>query len=69
MDTIAKSALSSGEVGTLWMTYQIKSLMGQMIKRFAYESQDKKAKKIPMAFLPFIESFHKKIPVNMGITV
>lgn len=46
MDTIAKSAISSGEVGTLWMTYQIKSLMGVLVKNFAEKTQDKKAKRI-----------------------
>ncbi len=46
MPTITKSTISSSEVGTLWMTYQIKSLMGVFVNRFAQDSKDKKARKI-----------------------
>ena len=46
METIAKSVLTSGELGTLWMSYQIKSLMSEIIRVFSEKTQDKKAKKI-----------------------
>lgn len=46
MPTITKSIISSSELGTLWMTYQIKSLMGVFVNRFVQDSKDKKARKI-----------------------
>jgi len=46
MPTITKSAISSSELGILWMTYQIKSLMSVFIDYFARDSRDRKAKKI-----------------------
>lgn len=46
MTTIAESAITSSEVGTLWMTYQFKSLMIEFNKYFSGKSEDKTAKKI-----------------------
>lgn len=46
MPTITKTAISASEIGTLWMTYLIKSLMSIFVDRFAQESQDKTARKI-----------------------
>ena len=51
MSTIAESAISSGELGTLWMTYLVKSLMSVFLKRFASTAEDKKAKRIIDTFL------------------
>lgn len=46
MANISKTAMTSSELGTLWMTYEIKSLMDRMIEHFALNTKDSKAKKI-----------------------
>ena len=46
MNTITRTAILSPELGTLWMTYQIKSLMKHILKRFSNQSEDNNAKKI-----------------------
>ncbi len=46
MVNAAKSKISSAELGTLWMTYQVESLMDVFIKRFSYDTDDNKAKRI-----------------------
>lgn len=61
MTTITKSAISSSELGTLWMTFQIKSLMDVFINHFAQDSKDKKAKRILEHHLKENEKLLKKI--------
>lgn len=46
MATISETAMTSSELGTLWMTYEIKSLMDKMVGDMAKKTQDSKAKKI-----------------------
>jgi hypothetical protein len=46
MAAISETAMTSSELGTLWMTYEIKSLMDKMVGDFATKTQDSKAKKI-----------------------
>jgi hypothetical protein len=46
MVNISETAMASSELGTLWMTYEIKSLMDKMIENMVIESKDSKAKKI-----------------------
>lgn len=46
MPTITKSALSSAELGILWMAYLNKSAISMFASRFAQRTQDKNAKSI-----------------------
>jgi hypothetical protein len=61
MATVTKSALSSSELGTLWMTYQNKSLTNVFSSRFAQDSHDKKAKSILLRYVDEDQKLLKKI--------
>lgn len=49
-----KQALSSSELGTLWMTYQEKTMKQRMLEYFIEQADDSRAKKI-------MQDTHKKI--------
>lgn len=51
MANITETKITSGEIGTLWMTYQVKSLLLQMIGVFTQKSMDQQAKDILASFV------------------
>lgn len=46
MGNITETKISSGEIGTLWMTFQMKTLLQQMMSYFASKTMEQKAKDI-----------------------
>ena len=46
MATITETRITSAEIGVLWMSYQVKTLLQQMMGFFAQKSMDQEAKDI-----------------------
>ncbi|MCM3490566.1 DUF3231 family protein [Alkalihalophilus marmarensis] len=53
--------LTASEIGTLWMTYQQKTMLLRMIEHFLLHTEDKKSKKIMMGLHKDISTFTVKI--------
>jgi len=60
-----KQALSSSELGTLWMTYQEKTMIQRMLEYFIEQADDNQAKEIMqnthMKIIKYIEECKKYI--------
>lgn len=61
MPNITETKITSSEIGTLWMTYQVKSLLLQMIGVFAQKSIDQQAKDILANFITENTKYYNEI--------
>lgn len=61
MAAAANVPITSSELGTLWMTYQMKSMMLKILGYFIEKTNDKGAKKIMLAFSGELEKLISEI--------
>jgi len=55
-----RPALTSSELGTLWLTYQEKTMSLRMLEYFIEKADDEKAKSIMVGFYKQIDCYAKK---------
>ncbi|WP_338035484.1 DUF3231 family protein [Halalkalibacter alkaliphilus] len=53
--------LTSSEIGTLWMTYQQKTMLFQMLSYFINKSENRDAKKVMISLSKEIDHYVKRI--------